>query len=324
MIRTTTRLLLPRRTTHSMAMKMWNSMPYLRASRRLTASDAAESVMISARPSTTGAPGVDVAATVARLDRDARVLAQPLELAGALGGADDGGPGVGKHPHGGRDRLAGAAVGRQQHEAFAAEVVECGGLGHGGRRTHLGAQRLRRLTPWLRSAGERQARRRRSAQSVEPDGVREVRVSSPDRVLWPAAGMADGKPVTKLDLAAYVVAVGDPLLRALGDRPVTLQRFPEGIEGEEFFSKNPPKGVPDWTRTVIVHATRSGAGTRSSSSTRSPTAVWAVQMNTVTFHPWPVRDGGRRQPRRAAHRPRPAAGPRRSRTPSRRRTRCAR
>ena len=47
--------------------------------------------------------------------------------------------------------------------------------------------------------------------------MREVRVSSPDRVLWPAAGMADGQPVTKLDLAAYLVAVGDPLLRALGD-----------------------------------------------------------------------------------------------------------
>src|SRR6478735_9858322 len=81
-----------------------------------------------------------------------------------------------------------------------------------------------------------------------PSGVLEVRVSSPDRVLWPAAGMADGEPVTKLDLAAYLVAVAEPLLRALGNRPVTLQRFPEGIEGEEFFSKNPPKGVPEHTR----------------------------------------------------------------------------
>ena len=84
-----------------------------------------------------------------------------------------------------------------------------------------------------------------------PDGAREVRVSSPDRVLWPAAGMADGRAVTKLDLAEYLVGVADPMLRALGDRPVTLQRFPEGIEGEEFFSKNPPKGVPEWTRTVM-------------------------------------------------------------------------
>ena len=123
-----------------------------------------------------------------------------------------------------------------------------------------------------------------------PSGVREVRVSSPDRVLWPASGMADGQPVTKLDLAAYLVAVGDPLLRALGDRPVTLQRFPEGIEGEEFFSKNPPKGVPDFTRTVMC-TYPSGRRHLQLVVDEVASAVWAAQMNTITFHPWPVRTG---------------------------------
>ena len=121
-----------------------------------------------------------------------------------------------------------------------------------------------------------------------PSGVREVRVSSPDRVLWPAAGMADGKPVTKLDMAEYLVAVADPMLRALGDRPVTLQRFPEGIEGEEFFSKNPPKGVPDWTRTVMC-TYPSGRKHPQLVIDEIGSAVWAAQMNTITFHPWPVR-----------------------------------
>jgi DNA ligase D-like protein (predicted polymerase) len=121
-----------------------------------------------------------------------------------------------------------------------------------------------------------------------PTGVREVKVSSPERVLWPAAGMADGKPVTKLDLAEYLVAVGDPLLRALGDRPVTLQRFPEGIEGEEFFSKNPPKGVPEWVRTVMC-TYPSGRRHPQLVVDEVASAVWAAQMNTITFHPWPVR-----------------------------------
>ena len=115
-----------------------------------------------------------------------------------------------------------------------------------------------------------------------PDGPRQVRLSSPDRVMWPDAG------ITKGDLADYVIAVGDPLVRHNGDRPVTLQRFPDGIEGEEFFPKNPPKGMPDWVRTVTC---------RYPSGRRHPqivldevaSAVWAVQMNTVTFHPWPVR-----------------------------------
>ena len=94
---------------------------------------------------------------------------------------------------------------------------------------------------------------------------------------------------------------------ALGDRPVTLQRFPDGIDRRGVLTKNPPKGMPDWVRPVMC-TYPSGAGTCRSWSTSRPAAVWAVQMNTVTFHPWPVRTARRRQPRRAAHRPRPAAG----------------
>ena len=121
-----------------------------------------------------------------------------------------------------------------------------------------------------------------------PDGARQVRISSPDRVLWPPEGMADGEPVTKLDLANYLMSVADPLLRAIGDRPVTLQRFPEGIEGEEFFSKNPPRGVPDYTRTVMC-TYPSGRRHHQLVVDEIASAVWAAQMNTITFHPWPVR-----------------------------------
>ena len=115
-----------------------------------------------------------------------------------------------------------------------------------------------------------------------PDGPREVRLSSPDRLMWPADG------ITKGDLAAYVTAVGDPLVRAIGDRPVTLQRFPEGIDGEEFYQKNPPKGMPEWIRTVSC---RYPSGRRHAQLVvdEVAAAVWAVQMNTITFHPWPVR-----------------------------------
>ena len=115
-----------------------------------------------------------------------------------------------------------------------------------------------------------------------PEGVREVRISSPERVMWPDAG------ITKGDLAAYAVAVADPLMGALRDRPVTLQRFPEGIEGEEFYSKNPPRGVPEWSRTVIC-TYPSGRRHPQLVVDEPATAVWAIQMNTVTFHPWPVR-----------------------------------
>jgi DNA ligase D len=115
-----------------------------------------------------------------------------------------------------------------------------------------------------------------------PHGDREVRVSSPSRVLYPEAG------ITKLDLANYVVAVGDAFLAANGDRPVSLQRFPGGIDGEQFFSKNPPKGAPDYVRAVPV--VYPSARSHPQLVLDEPAAiVWAVQMNTVVFHPWASR-----------------------------------
>ncbi len=115
-----------------------------------------------------------------------------------------------------------------------------------------------------------------------PDGgSRGVRISSPARVLWPDCG------ITKLELAEYAVSVGPALLDALGARPVTLQRFPTGIEGEEFYSKNPPRGVPVWARTVVV-TYPSGRKHPQLVVDEVATAVWAIQMNTITFHPWPV------------------------------------
>jgi DNA ligase D len=115
-----------------------------------------------------------------------------------------------------------------------------------------------------------------------PDGEREVRISSPTRVLWSEPGL------TKLDLASYLVDVGDAFLRANGNRPVSLQRFPGGIDGEQFFSKNPPKGAPDYVRSVPV-VYPSGRSHPQVVLDEPAAAVWAVQMNTVVFHPWPSR-----------------------------------
>ncbi|WJX99832.1 non-homologous end-joining DNA ligase [Curtobacterium sp. 458] len=117
-----------------------------------------------------------------------------------------------------------------------------------------------------------------------PDGDREVRISSPFRVLWTGPG------ITKLELAEYLVAVGDAFVRANGDRPISLQRFPGGVDGEDFFSKNPPKGAPPYVRDVEV-TYPSGRRHPQLVVDEPAVAVWAAQMNTVVFHPWASRAG---------------------------------
>ena len=77
-------------------------------------------------------------------------------------------------------------------------------------------------------------------------------------------------------------------MRANGDRPVSLQRFPDGVDGEQFFSKNPPRGAPDYVRAVDV--TYPSKRVHPQLVIDEPAgAVWGAQMNTVVFHPWASR-----------------------------------
>lgn len=113
---------------------------------------------------------------------------------------------------------------------------------------------------------------------------REVTVSNPDKVYFPARGE------TKLDLVHYYLAVGDPVLRAMGGRPALLQRFPDGATGKSFFQKRVPAGTPPWVRTTVVTTPN---GTQSNALVVEDLAhlVWAVNLGCLGFHPWPYRWG---------------------------------
>lgn len=85
------------------------------------------------------------------------------------------------------------------------------------------------------------------AEAVELEaGGRSVRLSSPGKVFFPEHGY------TKLDVARYYQAVAPGVLRALRERPTTLQRYPDGITGEWFYQKRAPKGMPDWIPTAHI------------------------------------------------------------------------
>ncbi len=93
-------------------------------------------------------------------------------------------------------------------------------------------------------------------------GGRELRVSSADRVIFPATERTP--EVSKLAVVEYYLAVEDGIMRALRDRPTTLERWPKGVHegivlstrekggGDAFFQKRVPRGAPDYLETARI------------------------------------------------------------------------
>ena len=117
-----------------------------------------------------------------------------------------------------------------------------------------------------------------SVLSVEVDG-RVLQVSSLDRVLWPATG------TTKAELLEHYLRVAPVLLPHLADRPVTLHRYPDGVEGRHFFqTRTPPH--PDWVRTVTLSYPRTGKTFEAPVVEDVASLVWAVNLSTIELHPF--------------------------------------
>jgi DNA ligase D-like protein (predicted polymerase) len=126
-------------------------------------------------------------------------------------------------------------------------------------------------------------------------GPRLVRLSNPDKVYFPQVG------ITKREMVEYYLSVGDGILRALGDRPTTLERWPGGVfEGakratradprgaDAFYQKRVPKGAPEWVVTAEI-GFPSGRTADEICPTELATVAYCANLGTITFHPWPVR-----------------------------------
>lgn len=134
-------------------------------------------------------------------------------------------------------------------------------------------------------------------------GGRAVRISSPDRIIYPATEHTPD--VTKLMVAEYFASVGDGLMRALRDRPTALERWPSGVhpgiklatgrapgkgapKDGAFYQKRVPMGAPEYLESTTV-TFPSGRTAAEVCPTEIAVPVWCAQMGTLTFHPWPVR-----------------------------------
>ena len=116
---------------------------------------------------------------------------------------------------------------------------------------------------------------------------RVVAITNPGKVMFPAVG-PDRAERTKLDLARYYLAVGEPLMRTLVDRPVLLERYPDGVRGSSFYQKRIPASAPDWLSTTTVR-TINGTPSRALVIADLAHVLWAANQGVLGLHVWPFR-----------------------------------
>ncbi|MGZ4268216.1 MAG: non-homologous end-joining DNA ligase [Solirubrobacteraceae bacterium] len=121
-------------------------------------------------------------------------------------------------------------------------------------------------------------------------GRRQVQITHADKVLFPGDG------ITKADLAAYYRDAAPQMVPLVRDRPVSMQRFNDGIAKQGFFQKNLPKGAPDWLRTVTVG--KQGGTVTHPLANDAAALVWLANQNCITPHVWPARADMPRRPDR--------------------------
>ena len=138
--------------------------------------------------------------------------------------------------------------------------------------------------------------RRNSKDATIVDvGGRRLKLSNPDKVLYPATGFR------KLDVLEHYLAVAPMMLPHLKDRPVTMVRWPDGVTAPSFFEKNVSRHAPDWLRTVRVETPGSGRGSDSADFPLiddEAGLAWMANLAALEVHvpQWRVGQRGARRP----------------------------
>jgi bifunctional non-homologous end joining protein LigD len=119
-----------------------------------------------------------------------------------------------------------------------------------------------------------------SAVTVEVEG-RRLRLSNLDKVLYPDTGRTKGEVID------YYTRIAPVLLPHLADRPLTVKRYPNGVDGAFFFEKNAPRGTPEWVRTATLPVPGSTMNRDEISYvvvSELPTLVWLANLAALELH----------------------------------------
>ena len=107
---------------------------------------------------------------------------------------------------------------------------------------------------------------------------RKLQVSNLDKVLYPKAGF------TKADVIDYYIRIAPVLLPHLKDRPLTMKRYPDGVEGQFFYEKNCPVHRPKWVQTAKVWSDGNQRIMHYCLANDLPTLVWAANLADLELH----------------------------------------
>ena len=121
-------------------------------------------------------------------------------------------------------------------------------------------------------------------------GDKEVKLSNLDKVYWPDEGF------TKGDLITYYFNVSPVMLPHICDRPLTLKRMPEGVNGDFFYEKNAPTYTPDWLKRIPVHSEGEDKIINFMSVHDVADMLWIVNLGCIEFHPLHARGGRQKFP----------------------------
>ena len=112
----------------------------------------------------------------------------------------------------------------------------------------------------------------------------EIALSNLNKVFWPAHG--DQRALTKRDLIVYFARVSPYLLPHTNDRPLTLVRFPNGINGGHFYQKHYEQGLPPFVETTVLYSDQNKGDGEYIRINNLPTLIWLGQLADIELHTW--------------------------------------
>jgi bifunctional non-homologous end joining protein LigD len=113
---------------------------------------------------------------------------------------------------------------------------------------------------------------------IELEG-RTLKLTNLEKVLYPKSGF------TKGDLIGYYAAIAPVLLPHLRDRPLTLKRYPNGVQEKYFYEKQSPRHRPDWVQTTTIYSEHSKREIHYVICQDLPTLVWLANLAAIELHP---------------------------------------